>query len=82
MTLVANGGWAISIDWATLGPAIAMASGALLALCADLLTSKRAFVLSWIPMLTGAAAALAVDVVLHGLPIGFNAKMPRVQKPR
>jgi NADH-quinone oxidoreductase subunit N len=68
-----TGGWVISIDWVTLGPAIAMVSGALLALCADLLTSKRAFVLSWIPMLAGASAALVVDVLIHGFPVGFNA---------
>jgi NADH-quinone oxidoreductase subunit N len=63
----------LAIDWVALGPAIAMVSGALLALGADLLTSKRAFVLSWIPMLAGAAAALVVDVRLHGLPVGFSA---------
>ena len=63
----------LSIDWVALGPAIAMVSGALLALCADLLTSKRSFVLSWIPMLAGAAAALVVDVLIHGFPVGFTA---------
>jgi NADH-quinone oxidoreductase subunit N len=63
----------ISIDWATYGPALAMLGGALLALCGDLLTSKRAFVLSWIPMLAGASAALVVDVLISGLPLGFTA---------
>jgi NADH-quinone oxidoreductase subunit N len=63
----------LSIDWFALGPAIAMVSGALLALCADLLTSKRAFTLSWVPMLAGASAALVVDLRLHGSPVGFTA---------
>lgn len=75
MTLSGNeaGGWVISIDWATFGPALAMLGGALLALCADLLTTKRSFVLSWLPMLAGAVGAVVADLVLHGLPFGFNA---------
>jgi hypothetical protein len=52
----------IPIDWEIFGPAIVMASGALLALCADLLTAKRSFVLSWLPMLAGTVGALVLDV--------------------
>jgi len=59
----------IPIDWMAFGPAIAMVSGALLALCADLLTTKRSFVLSWVPMIAGAAGAV---LLTHGLPVGFS----------
>lgn len=60
------------IYWPQWAPAIAMVSGALLALAADLLTSKRSFVLSWLPMLAGAVAALVVKVATAGLPYGFD----------
>ncbi|HUQ00455.1 MAG TPA: proton-conducting transporter membrane subunit [Aeromicrobium sp.] len=62
----------IPISWETFGPAIVMASGALLALCADLLTTKRSFLLSWLPMLAGTIGALVLDVVSAGLPFGFD----------
>lgn len=62
----------IPIDWQIFGPAIVMASGALLALCADLLTTRRSFVLSWVPMLAGTIGALVLDVHSAGLPFGFN----------
>ena len=63
----------IPIDWVTFGPAIAMLSGALLALCGDLLTSKPRFSLSWVPMLAGVAVALGLDIAGPGTLAGFNA---------
>jgi NADH-quinone oxidoreductase subunit N len=74
MTLVGTGtpGWVVAIDWAALSPALAMLSGALVALCADLLVTKRSFVLSWVPMVAGAAGAVAADVVISGPPFGFT----------
>jgi NADH-quinone oxidoreductase subunit N len=62
----------IPISWTLYGPAIVMASGALLALCADLLTSKRSFLLAWLPMLAGSVAALIVEYRIAGLPVGFD----------
>ena len=67
-----TGGWTIPIDWDIFGPAIVMCAGALLALVADLLTTKRAFALSWVAMLAGAVAALILDVRSAGLPFGFD----------
>jgi NADH-quinone oxidoreductase subunit N len=61
----------LAIDWASFSPALAMLAGALVALCADLVTTKRSFVLSWVPMIAGAAGAVAADVLTHGLPVGF-----------
>lgn len=62
----------IPISWDIFGPAIVLSGGALLALVADLLTTKRSFVLSWLPMLAGSIAALALDVWSAGLPFGFD----------
>lgn len=62
----------IPISWELYGPAIIVASGALLALCADLLTAKRTFVLPWLPMLAGTIGALAVELRGDGLPLGFD----------
>jgi len=62
----------IPIDWNVFGPAVVLSGGALLALVADLLTTKRSFVLSWVPMLAGAIAALTLDVWKAGLPFGFD----------
>ncbi len=67
-----NGGWAIPISWDIFGPAIVLCGGALLALVADLLTTKRSFVLSWVPMLAGSIAALVLDLWSAGLPVGFD----------
>jgi NADH-quinone oxidoreductase subunit N len=67
-----NGGWVIPISWDVFGPAIVMCGGALLALVADLLTTKRSFLLSWVPMLAGSIAALVLDLRSAGLPVGFD----------
>lgn len=67
-----SGGWAIPISWDVFGPAIVMCAGALLALVADLLTTKRSFALSWTAMLAGSVAALVLDVWSAGLPFGFD----------
>ena len=62
----------IPISWDIFGPAIVLAGGALVALVADLLTTKRSFVLSWLPMLAASVAALTLDVWSAGLPFGFD----------
>ena len=62
----------IPISWDIFGPAIVMCGGALAALVADLLTTKRSFVLSWAAMLAGSVAALVLDVQQAGLPFGFD----------
>ncbi|HUS21662.1 MAG TPA: proton-conducting transporter membrane subunit [Aeromicrobium sp.] len=62
----------IPISWDVFGPAIVMCGGALLALVADLLTTKRSFLLSWVPMLAGAVAALVLDLRSAGVPVGFD----------
>jgi NADH-quinone oxidoreductase subunit N len=62
----------IPISWDIFGPAIVLSGGALAALVADLLTTKRSFVLSWLPMLAGSIAALTLDVWSAGLPFGFD----------
>jgi NADH-quinone oxidoreductase subunit N len=62
----------IPISWDIFGPAIVLCGGALVALVADLLTTKRSFMLSWLPMLAGSGAALALDVWSAGLPFGFD----------
>jgi len=66
------GGWVIPISWDVFGPAIVLCAGALAALVADLLTTKRSFVLSWITMLAGSVAALVLDLRSAGLPVGFD----------
>jgi NADH-quinone oxidoreductase subunit N len=62
----------IPISWDVFGPAIVMCGGALLALMADLLTTRRSFALSWVAMLAGSVAALVLDVQSAGLPFGFD----------
>ncbi|MFL6090749.1 MAG: NADH-quinone oxidoreductase subunit N [Aeromicrobium sp.] len=62
----------IPISWTLYGPAMVMAAGALLALCADLLTSKRSFVLPWLPMLAGTIGAMVLRFHTAGLPVGFD----------
>lgn len=64
--------WAIPIDWDIFGPAIVLCGGALFALGADLLTSKRSFGPSWLAMLAGVVAALVLDLRNAGLPFGFD----------
>jgi NADH-quinone oxidoreductase subunit N len=48
-----SGGWGIPISWATSGPAVCVAAGAMLALVADLLLTRRTWWLSWLPMVAG-----------------------------
>jgi NADH-quinone oxidoreductase subunit N len=62
----------IPISWEIFGPAIVLCGGALLALMADLLTTKRSFALSWLPMLAGSIAALVLDLRSAGYPVGFD----------
>jgi NADH-quinone oxidoreductase subunit N len=62
----------IPISWDVFGPAIVLCGGALLALMADLLTTRRSFALSWVPMLASAVAALVLDLRSAGLPVGFD----------
>jgi NADH-quinone oxidoreductase subunit N len=62
----------IPISWTQFGPAIIVASGALLALCADLLTSKRSFLLPWLPMVAATVGALVLNLRTLGLPLGFT----------
>ena len=67
-----NGGWAIPISWDIFGPAIVLCGGALLALAADLLTTKRSFTVSWVALLAGAVGALVLDLRSAGPPVGFD----------
>ena len=72
-----TGGWVIPIDWTTFGPAFAMLGGALLALCGDLLSSRRRFILSWLPMLAGVVVAGALDLARPERMIGLLATSER-----
>lgn len=64
-------GGSVPIDWVAYGPATALAAGALLALCADLLTVKRSFLPGWLALLAGTLAAWVLEL-RTGLPLGFD----------
>jgi len=50
--------WGIPISWAVSGPAICVAAGAMLALVADLLLTRRTWWMAWLPMIAGVTLGL------------------------
>jgi NADH-quinone oxidoreductase subunit N len=50
--------WAIPISWAVSGPAICVATGAMLALLLDLVLTRRTWWLAWAPMFAGVVVGL------------------------
>jgi NADH-quinone oxidoreductase subunit N len=57
-------GWAIPISWAVSGPAISVASGAMVALVADLVLARRTWWLAWLPMF--AAVVVGLEELVRG----------------
>ncbi|HSI26873.1 MAG TPA: proton-conducting transporter membrane subunit, partial [Aeromicrobium sp.] len=70
--------WGIPISWTVSGPAICVAAGAMLALVADLLLTRRTWWLAWLPLVAGVVLgflellrAVALDRV-HVSSVGFQ----------
>ena len=64
--------WGIPISWAVSGPAICVATGALLALVADLLLTRRTWWMAWLPLVAGVVLAFLELVRLSRDGSGFG----------